>query len=255
MDQQPDDSGLAGRVIIVTGAAGGIGAATARATARRGARLVLVDRATEAIAALAAELGPDTAAFPADIASESDMAAMAAFTHDRHGRIDALVAAAGILRSSDQPRMLAETPFEEWRRVIDVNLTGTFLSNRAVLPAMLAQKRGDIINISSVSGRQGRAFDGPYSASKAGIIGLSEALAEEVGRENIRVQTLLPNAVDTGLWAQAGGAALKPPTMLPPERIADLIVYLLALPRDTYLFNSVVAAIPARRRKSERSAP
>jgi NAD(P)-dependent dehydrogenase (short-subunit alcohol dehydrogenase family) len=255
MDNQPDDSGLAGRVVIITGAAGGIGVATARALACRGAHLVLVDRAGEAITSLAAELGPDAAAFDADIASESDMAAMAAFARDRHGRIDALIAAAGILRSSDQPRMLAETPFEEWRHVIDVNLTGTFLSNRAVLPAMLAQKRGDIINISSVSGRQGRAFDGPYSASKAGIIGLSEALAEEVGRDNIRVQTLLPNAVDTGLWTQAGGAALKPPTMLPPERIADLIVYLLTLPRDTYLLNSVVAALPARRRKSERAPP
>lgn len=251
MDQSPDTP-LGTRAIIITGAAGGIGAATARAAARAGARLVLVDRAEAPLAALAADLtaaGATALAFPADIASETDMAAMAAFTLDRFGRIDALVAAAGILRLGDQPHTLADTPFDEWRRIIDINLTGTFLSNRAVLPAMLAQKEGDIVNISSVSGRQGRAFDGPYSASKAGIIGMSEALAEEVGRENIRVQTLLPHAVETGLWSQAGGAAMKPRAMLSPDRVAELILYMLALPRDAYLFNSVVAALPARRRK------
>lgn len=249
-----DDTAVAGRAIIITGAAGGIGAATARLLARHGARLVLVDLAVEPVQALAAELaaepGAEAMALPADISSEADMAAMAAATLDTFGRIDALVAAAGILRTGGTLRPVADTPFEDWRRIIDINLTGTFLSNRAVLGAMLAQKRGDIVNISSVSGRQGRAFDGPYAASKFGIIGLSESLAEEVQREGVRVQTVLPDAVDTGLWDQSGTAALKPRTMLGPDQVASFIHYLLTLPRDAYLLNPVVAPIPVRKRKT-----
>ena len=240
---------LTGRVALITGAAGGIGSATARALAAKGAHLVLVDRSAEALSALAAGLQAEVLTVVADVSSEADMARMAEAALARFGQIDALVTTAAILRLGDGMRTLAQTTFEEWRRIIDVNLTGTFLANRAVLPAMLAQKRGDILNLSSTSGRQGRAFDGPYSASKAGIIGLSESLSEEVAREGIRVQTLLPDAVDTGLWSQAGGAALKPRTLLSADRVAALIVYLLSLPRDTYLLNSVVMPLPTRRRK------
>jgi NAD(P)-dependent dehydrogenase (short-subunit alcohol dehydrogenase family) len=244
-----DENSLAGRAVIVTGAAGGIGAATARALAAKGAHLVLVDRAAEPLAALAAELGGEALALPSDVTSESDMARMAQVTLDRWGRIDALVAAAGILRTGGQPRPVADTSFAEWRQIIDVNLTGTFLSNRAVLAAMLAQRRGDIINLSSVSGRQGRAFDGPYAASKFGIIGLSESLSEEVSRDGVRVQTVLPDAVDTGLWDQSGTVALKPRAMLKPDHVAAFILYLLSLPRDAYLLNSVIAPVPLRGRR------
>ena len=246
---------LAGRVVVITGAAGGIGSATARALSAKGARLVLVDRVQEPLDALAATLPAETSTLVADVASETDMTGMADTALARFGQIDALVTTAAILRLGDGMRTLAQTPFEEWRRIIDVNLTGTFLANRAVLPAMLAQKRGDIVNLSSTSGRQGRAFDGPYSASKAGIIGLSESLAEEVSRDGIRVQTLLPDAVYTGLWAQAGGAALRPRALLPPDRVAALIVYLLSLPRDTYLLNPVVVPVATRRRKGPDKAP
>ena len=234
---------------VVTGGSSGLGAATARALAAKGAHLVLVDRSAEALAALSAGLEAEALNVVADVSSEANMAGMAEAALARFGQIDALVTTAAILRLGDGMRTLAQTTFDEWRRIIDVNLTGTFLANRAVLPAMLAQKRGDILNLSSTSGRQGRAFDGPYSASKAGIIGLSESLSEEVAREGIRVQTLLPDAVDTGLWSQAGGAALKPRVLLSADRVAGLIVYLLSLPRDTYLLNSVVMPLPVRRRK------
>lgn len=245
---------LDGRVVIITGAAGGIGSALARALAGHGARLVLLDRASGPLEALAAELAatsPAAEVLPivCDVCSEAEMAGMASRTLEVFGRIDALVTTAAILRAGSGMRTLAQTGFAEWRRIIDVNLTGVFLANRAVLPAMLAARRGDIINLSSTSGRQGRAFDGPYSASKAGIIGLSEALSEEVAREGIRVQTLLPDAVDTGLWDQAGGSALKPRHMLSPARVAEVIVYLLTLPRDTYLLNSVLSPSPVRKRR------
>lgn len=241
------------KVVIITGAAGGIGAATARLLAGRGCKLVLVDRSAEALQAIADEVG--AIALPSDVTSEQDMTRMAEVTLEAHGRIDVLIAGAGILRTSGTPQKVADTAFADWKRVLDVNLTGTFLSNRAVLPAMLAQKLGDIVNISSVSGKQGRAFDGPYAASKFGIVGLSESLAEEVQREGVRVQCLLPDAVDTTIWDQSGGLALKPRLMLAPESVASFIAYLVTLPRDTFLLNPVVAPVPLRQRKVKPASP
>jgi NAD(P)-dependent dehydrogenase (short-subunit alcohol dehydrogenase family) len=244
---------IAGSAVIVTGASGGIGSACARCFVRHGARVALVDRNEERLGSLSRELGSgDVLALRLDVSSEADMARMAEATLERFGAINVLVCAAGISRTSDQPRLAKDTSFEEWRTIMDVNLTGTFLSNRAVLPAMLAQRAGDIVNISSTSGRRGRAFDAAYSASKFGVIGFSESLADEVGRLGVRVQTLLPDAVDTPLWRQAGTAALKAADMLSPERVAEFIAYLVTLPRDTFLLNPVL--MPSRLRVRSRAA-
>jgi len=243
---------LTERVVIVTGAASGIGAACVRELAARGSRTVLVDVNTDALASVSAPLaaaGRETLALTLSVRSESDMARMAEETLARFGRIDALIACAGLLRRGQQLKMLADTPVEDWDAILETNLTGTFLSNRAVLPAMMAQKEGDVINVSSTSGRQGRPFDGPYCASKFGIIGLSESLAEELWRHGIRVQTVLPDAVATPLWDQNGPAALKPPQTIPPERVAELVCYMLALPRDTYLLNPVIAPCKMRKKR------
>lgn len=247
---------LTGRSIIITGASGGIGAACARLFAARGARLTLVDRDSERVAELAGSLGADAQSLPLDVTSEADMARMADAAVERFGGIDALVSAAGIIRTGGQPRPVAETSFEEWRTVIDVNLTGTFLSNRAVLPAMLRRSAGDIVNISSTSGRQGRAFDAPYCASKFGVVGFSESLAEEVGRLGVRVQTLLPDAVNTSIWQQSGATALRPPAMLEPERVAEFVLYLITLPRDAFLLNPLIYPLQTRtRRAASRATP
>ena len=149
---------------------------------------------------------------------------------------------------------IADTSLAEWEAILAVNLTGTFLSNRAVLPAMLAQRKGDIVNISSTSGQQGRPFDGPYCASKFGVIGFSESLAEEVSRQGVRVQTVLPDAVDTPLWEQNGPAALKPIELLDAGDVADFVVYLLSLPRDTYLLNPVIRPFRSRKRRKKSSS-
>jgi NAD(P)-dependent dehydrogenase (short-subunit alcohol dehydrogenase family) len=242
---------LAEKVVIVTGAASGIGRACALDLAAQGCRVVLVDVNAEGVEAARSEAAAKSEALglALSVRSEADMARMAEETLARFGRIDALVACAGILRRGQTLKTLADTPLEDWDAIIEINLTGTFLSNRAVLPAMLAQKQGDIINLSSTSGRQGRPFDGPYCASKFGIIGLSESLAEEVGRHGIRVQTVLPDAVETPLWAQNGPAALKPPQTIPPERVANLVRYMLGLPRDTYLLNPVIAPCKTRKKR------
>jgi 3-oxoacyl-[acyl-carrier protein] reductase len=142
-----------------------------------------------------------------------------------------------------------EMSLADWQVVLEVNLTGTFLSNRAVLPTMMTQKQGDIINISSVSGREGKAFDTAYCASKFGIIGLTESISEEVSAYGIRVQALLPDAVDTPLWDQNGAQAIKAQHTLPPERVAEFILYLLALPRDAMLLNPIIAPLKTRKKR------
>ncbi len=246
---------LADKSVIVTGAVSGIGRACVELLAGEGANVVLVDLRQEAVeqtvqALVEGGANPDKLlGIAASIASEPDMAAMAESTVEKFSRIDGLIACAGILRVGEKLSTIADTSLEEWSRIIDTNLTGTFLSNRAVLPAMMSQREGDIVNISSTSGLKGRPFDGPYSASKFGIVGLSESLAEELTRYGVRVQTVLPDAVSTPLWDQNGPAALKPTQTLPPERVAEFICYLLGLPRDTYLMNPVIAPFKARKKK------
>lgn len=243
---------LEDRSVIVTGASGGIGGACARLFAAHGAKLTLVDRDEAKLSALAAEIGTDALTLALDVTSEADMAQMASQTLQRFGGIDTLIAAAGILRTGGELRTVADTPYEDWRTVIDVNLTGTFLSNKAVLGAMLERGSGDIVNISSTSGRQGRAYDAAYAASKFGIIGLSESLADEVGRRGIRVQTLLPDAVNTALWEQSGTTALKPPHMLSPDRVAAFVLYMITLPRDAFLLNPMLYPLQVRTKRAAR---
>lgn len=251
---------LVGTVIVVTGAASGIGRAVALALAREGASLGLLDRDPglldrTAMDASAIGLSADrilTGA--ADVRNEGEVEAVVHNVLERFGRLDALVHCAGILRSGGgMPRPLADTSVAEWDEVLDVNLKGTFLCNRAVLPAMIRQREGQIINLSSTSGRRGRALDGPYCASKFGVIGLTESLAEEVSGFGIKVLAILPDAVKTPLWRQNGPVPV-PDDALEPDRVADLIVYVLKLPRDTILGHVTIAAVRARRRKA-RPAP
>jgi NAD(P)-dependent dehydrogenase (short-subunit alcohol dehydrogenase family) len=237
---------LSGQVAIVTGGASGIGEATCRALKARGARVVAVDVSPAKLEERRRNGGCDEA-LALDVRREEEMERMARETLERFGRIDILVASAGILRGTGStPRPLANVSLDEWEQVIETNLRGTFLSNRAVLPAMLKQRRGNIVNISSVSGLKGRAFDAPYCASKFGVIGMSESLAEEVRNSGIRVQIVLPDAVDTPMWDQ-NGPVPRPPNAVSPERVAEVIVYLLAQPADTVIPSVVVAPFRTRR--------
>ena len=244
------------KVYIITGAGSGIGRACAELLAQRDCRLTLVDFNSDALDNVAHELrqagGPgtdDLLTLKLSVRSADDMQTMARKTLERFGRIDCLVASAGILRVGGSLKTIADTSLDDWNAVIGTNLTGVFLSNQAVLTAMMEQKQGDIVNISSTSGKQGRPFDGPYSASKFGIIGLSESLAEEVSSHGVRVQTVLPDAVETPFWDQNGPAALKPVNVLPPDRVAEFILFLMDLPRDTYLPNPVIAPMKQRRKR------
>lgn len=248
------EGGLAGQVVIVTGGASGIGQATCRAMARKGASLVAVDvnqgGLDELLGALKAEVpGLKALGIALNVRLEQDMQEMAGRTLERFGRIDILVHCAGILRiKGSRPQFLHQVSLEEWNAVMDTNLKGTFLSNRAVIPAMIQQRQGQVFNISSTSGLKGRPLDSVYSASKFGVVGLSEALAEEVRQYGIKVQVILPDAVDTPMWEQ-NAPIQAPDSSLAPERVADLICYLAALPRDTVLSNLVMLPFKFRQRK------
>ncbi len=252
---------LAGKVVIVTGGASGIGKAASFALASEGARVVAVDLDQARIDSIVTELAQEQMEFDKpqphlglalNVRFEEDMAKMASRTVDRFGRIDILVHCAGILRGrGSNPRFLHQVSVEEWEQVIDTNLKGTFLSNRAVLPFFIKQRKGHIINFSSTSGLRGRPFDSVYCASKFGVIGLTEAMAEEVRQYGIRVNVVLPDAIDTPIWDQ-NGPIRAPKDSLPPERVADLVVYLALLPEDTVLDNLVIRPFLTRRRKKKK---
>ncbi len=246
---------LEGKVVIITGGTGGIGWATCRAVAGEGGAVVVADVNRDRVEAAVCDLPAPVNAraghlgLAVDVRREDETQQLAQATLERFGRIDALIACAGILRKRGTgPKPLVQTSTEEWDEVLDVNLKGVFLTNRAVLPAMIQQRSGIILNLSSVSGLKGRAHDGPYCASKFGVIGLSQAIADEVRTYGVKVQAIMPDSIATPFWEQ--NHPVPPPgDALPPERVADLILFLLTQAEDTVLVGPVIAPLGARRRK------
>jgi len=244
---------LRGKVVVITGGTGGIGLATAKAVASLGGSVVVADIDAPRVAAVAAELGAGALGVAIDVRHEEDHARLVQATVERFGRIDALVACAGILRKrGTPPKVLVDTSTDEFDDVLGINLKGVFLANRAVLPTMIAQRSGLIVNLSSVQGLQGRAYDSVYCASKFGVIGFSQAVADEVKTYGVKVQALMPAAIATPMWEQNLPAPM-PGDAIPPERVADLIVFMLLQPEDTMLVGPVIAPVGARRRKAAKA--
>ncbi|HME28229.1 MAG TPA: SDR family NAD(P)-dependent oxidoreductase [Acetobacteraceae bacterium] len=187
-------SRFANRVAIVTGGVSGIGAGIAARLTAEGARVSLWDRDA---AALANAEAPHQAAV--DVTDATAVQRAAADTADALGRIDILVACAGIT-GPNAP--VWDYPIAEWKRVIDVNLNGVFYCNRAVVPHMLRNDYGRIVNIASIAGKEGNPNAAAYSASKAGVIGFTKSLGKELAKTNVRVNCVTPAAVRTPLFAQ-----------------------------------------------------
>jgi NAD(P)-dependent dehydrogenase (short-subunit alcohol dehydrogenase family) len=186
---------LQDKIAIVTGAAEGIGKAIAKAFIEEGGKVVLSDINEPLLKQAAAELGENAVAVKADVTKWDEVTNLVKETKDRFGRVDILVNNAGVVRKG----WVKDLPEEVWDEVITTNLKGTFLCSKAVLPTMIEQKYGRIINISSIAGKQGEAAGSAYCSSKFGQIGFTQALSLEVARDNITVNAICPGPIPTTL--------------------------------------------------------
>ena len=225
---------LKGKTALVTGAGKGIGRAVALALAAEGVHVALLARneaQLEAVAAKARALGVRAAVVPADVADLVAVEQAVAKVAEELTVIDILINNAGI---GSFARFLDMEP-AEWERIIQVNLLGVYYVTRAVLPGMLVRQSGDIINISSTSGQRASAGSSAYSASKFGLMGLTEALMQEVRKHNIRVSALTPSTVATELALDNHLTDGNPAKVMQPEDIAEIVVSQLKLNRRIFI--------------------
>ena len=185
-------AGLKGQRVLVTAAAAGIGHAIAGRLIAHGARVFVCDVADAALEAFAAEF-PQAGRIKADVAAEADVDRMFEAVARDLGGLDALINNAGIAGPTGA---VEEIDPAEWRRCVDICLTGQFLCTRRAVPMLKAAGGGSIVNMSSAAGRHGYAFRTPYSSAKFGVIGFTQSLAKELGPANIRVNAILPGIVE-----------------------------------------------------------
>ena len=206
---------VAGKIALVTGAAAGLGREMAEALAENGAKVAQLDRDP------CPDLGPDALTLQADVTNKAQIEAAVAQVLARFGRLDILVANAGV--SDANPALLHDTTDDDWQRVIDVNLHGTFLTTRAVLRHMLAQGQGKIITVASMWGLAAPAglFPRPaYAASKGAIVNLTRELALQYAPHNIQVNALCPGFFRTATRPRTAEAAAQMSAYPPQGRIA-----------------------------------
>ncbi len=223
------------KIALVTGASGGIGAACARELAEKGYTVLLhANRGLEKAEALAAQLraqGHDARAVRCDLSSSQETAKMCREILALYHRVDALVLNAGVSYTG----LLCDMTDEQWHHVFDVNVTGMFYLCRALVPGMVSRREGAIVTVSSMWGRVGASCEAAYSASKAAIIGLTRALAKELGPSGIRVNCVAPGVIDTAMMdehSEETKAILAEETPLgrlgTPQDVAKACAFLLS---------------------------
>lgn len=245
-------------VALVTGASSGIGRATALALAARGLRLGLLARSAEKLAAVAVEAratgAADVLELACDVRDEAEVGQAVTVLLQRWGRGDILINSAGLSLNGE----VDGYALDDWRTVLETNLTGTFLTCRAMLPAMKRQHGGQIINISSGAGRNGIKQMAAYCAAKFGVIGFTEALGLEVRQHNIRVAVLLPGSVATDFSrvakraepATTPGAGQEIGYSMLAAEVASVILAMLDQPAQAWLSEVVLRPLNLELRRN-----
>jgi len=223
-------SRLDGRTALVTGAGRGIGLAISERLLADGARVVMLDRDASAVEAAAKRLGGNARAIVADVTRTADVDGAVQAAHDWHGRLDVVVNNAGITGRSFPTWELTDA---DWQQVIAVDLTSVFLVCRAAVRLMRPRQSGRIVNIASIAGKEGNPTLVPYSTAKAGVIGLTKALAKEVATQGILVNAVAPAVIGTELLQQMERSTVdmlvaKIPMgrVGKPEEVAALVAWL-----------------------------
>jgi NAD(P)-dependent dehydrogenase (short-subunit alcohol dehydrogenase family) len=244
------DDELAGVVALVTGAGRGIGAAAAAAMVRRGASVAVADLDVAAAEAQAERLGGRALAVTCDVADEDSVRAAVRRVQQVLGPVTALHNCAGISLHGHGDGPLPEVPLEVWQRTLAVNLTGTFLVSKHVIPGMVAAGGGAIVNTASIAGTTFGAGTAAYSASKAGVVGLTKSLVVTHGRLGIRANVVCPGLIGGSGMARHDRTPEEEAALLAgipagrrgePAEIGELVAFLVG-PSSSYLSGAVVTA-------------
>ncbi|MEW6413593.1 MAG: 3-oxoacyl-[acyl-carrier-protein] reductase [Candidatus Zixiibacteriota bacterium] len=232
-----------GKTVIVTGSARGIGRAIAEKFVALKARVVLCDIDQGLVDQTAREIGGDTVGIKADVTNQADIDSLFAKTLEKFGSVDIVVNNAGITRDTLMIRM----DEKDWDMVLDINLKGSFLVTKAAAKIMMKQRYGRIVNISSVVGLSGNAGQANYSASKAGLIGLTKSAAKELGARGVTVNAVAPGFIATDMTANLpqqakeaflGKVLIKRPGT--PDDVASTVLF-LASDEASYITGQVLA--------------
>jgi 3-oxoacyl-[acyl-carrier protein] reductase len=233
---------LTGKTAVVTGASRGIGRAIAMSLAAEGADIVATARSTDALEKLAAdvgELGRSCTVVTADMANEAEVRRIAEVALDRHASIDILVNNAAVIYPKTN---LIDFDFNDWRMIWEVNLVAVAALSQALLPAMISQGSGKIINISSIGAKNPTAGQTAYKPAKAALLSLTSCLAAEVKQHGIDVNCILPGGVDTdGFRSLYGNKDLSGHAPMPVEAIADIAVFLASAKSQAITGSSIDA--------------
>ena len=234
---RPQPRSLAGKVVAITGAARGIGKATAKAMARRGARVAIGDLDAQLAEAAAAETGGETIGLELDVTRRDSFASFLEGVEERLGPLDVLVSNAGIMPLGS----FAEE--DDWtaRRMVDINLHGVLLGMKLALPGMLSRGEGHLVNIASQAGKGGFPGAATYCATKHAVVGVSEAVRAEVRDRGVEVSCVMPAVVNTEL--AAGLTEARGVKNLEPEDVAEAIVAAVERPRFDVWVPGYTAAI------------